>query len=224
MRIGTKRGIMALLPWALAPTQVLAQVNQPPKDPRGVLAAFLEVDSRGERLTASGWDKSFAFFAKPTRRPHDRAVEVIIDQRIDDPLSPRGDGKVEATVFCSALGQLDSLGRFTSVVFPYLVSAVGYRGVMTGPTQMGRVYDLVRSDTHWEFTGPASKQLREVKGAPEWRIDGFVDEPWITVDVAIRYLTKLRDESGSSVIKRNADRSIATLRRLKATPRAQSSK
>jgi len=147
-------------------------------------------------------------------------VEVIIDQRIADPLAPQGDRKVEATVMCSALGQIGSSGRFTFVVLPRLVGPSLYREVMTGPTQMGRGYVLVRSETHWEFAGPGTNQLKEVKGAPAWRIDGFEDEPWITVDVAIRYLTKLRDESGSSVVKRNADRSLGALRRLKVTPRA----
>jgi len=91
-------------------------------------------------------------------------VEVIIDQRIADPLAPQGDRKVEATVMCSALGQIDSSGRFTFVVLRRLVGPSLYREVMTGPTQMGRGYVLVRSETLWEFAGPGTNQLKEVKG------------------------------------------------------------
>jgi hypothetical protein len=37
----------------------------------------------------------------------------------------------------------------------------------------------------------------------------------VTIVTAIRYLTKLRDESSSGAIKRNADKSIVTLRQLR---------
>jgi hypothetical protein len=53
-----------------------------------------------------------------------------------------------------------------------------------------------------------------VKGPPEWRIETFEIEPWVTIEAAIRYLTRLRDESSSGITKRNADESIATFRRL----------
>jgi hypothetical protein len=84
---------------------------------------------------------------------------------------------------------------------------------ISGPAPLGRPYDLVLTDTHWEF-GPQGEGLREVKGSPEWRIETFEFEPWVTVEVAIRYLTRLRDESSSGMMKSNADKSIAILRRL----------
>jgi hypothetical protein len=70
----------------------------------------------------------------------------------------------------------------------------------------------VLADTHWEF-GPGRKELREIKGPPEWRLGHFEPEPWVTVDVAIRYLQKLKAETRSEAIKRNAERSIAILRK-----------
>jgi hypothetical protein len=76
-----------------------------------------------------------------------------------------------------------------------------------------RPYDLVLTATHWEF-GPNLEGPREVKGPPEWRIETFEIEPWVTIEAAIRYLTRLRDESSSGITKRNADESIATFRRL----------
>ena len=83
----------------------------------------------------------------------------------------------------------------------------------TGSVATERVYDLVLTDTHREF-GPRGEGHREVKGLPEWRIETFEFQPWVTIKVAIRYLEQLRDESSSEIIKKNADKSIATLRRL----------
>jgi hypothetical protein len=53
-----------------------------------------------------------------------------------------------------------------------------------------------------------------MKGPPEWRIETFEFEPWVTIEVAIRYLTQLRDGSNGETITRNADKSITILRRL----------
>ena len=82
-----------------------------------------------------------------------------------------------------------------------------------GPAPLLRLYDLVLTDTYWEF-GPTRDGVHEVKGRPQWRIEAFEFEPWVTIQAAIRYLTQLRDESKSEAIKNNAEKSIAVLRRL----------
>ena len=123
--------------------------------------------------------------------------------------------------------QIDPSGRFTSMVAPSLLDPSGHPVKKLeppfghGPAPVVKPYALVFTETHWEF-GPKGEGLHEVKGPPEWRIETFEFEPWITIDVAIRYLTKLRDESKSAAIRANADKSIATLRRLKVNPRVQS--
>jgi hypothetical protein len=77
-----------------------------------------------------------------------------------------------------------------------------------------RVYDLVLTDTHWELERPG-ESLKEMKGTPQWRIETFEIQPWVTIEAAIRYLTRLRDESSSPTIRRNAEKSIAALRGLR---------
>ena len=85
---------------------------------------------------------------------------------------------------------------------------------MRGPAPLARQYELVLTDTYWDL-GPGPGAPSAVVGSPEWRIETFESEPWITIDTAIRYLTGLRAESKSETVKNNAERSIAALRRLR---------
>jgi hypothetical protein len=179
------------------------------------------MDAAGERLTADGWYKASAFFVKPGRPTQRLAFNVEEGERVEDS-NPwyKERNRAEVFVGCWAVGQVDSSGRFTSLVAPSLIGPSGSRSrrpgtpQIHGPAPLERPYDLVLTDTRWEF-GPSLEGPREVKGPPDWRIETFEFEPWVTIEVAIRYLTRLRDESSSEIIKRNADKSIVALRRLR---------
>ena len=199
----------------ISPASISAQSAPSPNE---VLQPFLKMDAKGERLTASGWSGAAKFFVKPARRPQHYVVGVMFGEEIYD---TRIKGhKAEVSVRRSALGQLDSAGRFTSVIVPELVDPPGSPSrqpevpQIRGGSGIDIIYLFILTDTHWEFD-PRGKELREVKGPPEWRLEYFEFEPWVTKDVAIRYLTKLREESSSQVVKGNADKSLAILRRAK---------
>jgi hypothetical protein len=59
--------------------------------------------------------------------------------------------------------------------------------------------------------GPGGRQSEEHS---EWRIEGPMPEPHLTVDAAIRYTTELRKNAANDTIRQNADRTLATLKRL----------
>ncbi len=131
-----------------------------------------------------------------------------------------GDNRVEIESYHDGLGQIDSLGRFTSVIQPSLLDPSGRPVAQSapprvrGPAQLAIIWRLSLTDTYWEF-GPNREGPREVKGPLEWRIEEFPFEPSVTIDAAIRYLTKLRDESASAAVRANAEKSIADLGHLK---------
>lgn len=213
-------GVLVLSFLSVSPTPLWAQGAVSPKPPKEVLQAYRTMDAEGERLTTSGWYRASRFFVKPGRPPQHYVVAVTDGERVTDP-DPwfKGDNRAQISVVCSAIGQIDASGRFTFVVAPDLMDSSG-RPVsqpvtpqINGPAPTVRVYDLVLTDTHWEF-GPGLEGPREVKGAPEWRIETFEFEPWVTIEVAIRYLTRLRDKSSSEIVRKNADKSIAVLRRF----------
>lgn len=197
------------------------QAPASPKSPKEVLQAYRKMDAEGERLTASGWYATARFFVKPGRRPQHYVLAVIESERVTDPdpWFKGGSNRVQLGVACSEVGQIDASGRFTTLVAPSLIGpsgrSLGLPGTpqIHGPAAIVRIYDLVLTNTRWEF-GLRREGLREVKGPPEWRIVTFELEPVVTVKAAVRYLEQLRDESSSEIIKKNADKSIAILRRL----------
>ena len=46
---------------------------------------------------------------------------------------------------------------------------------------------------------------------PVWRIDDTSFEPLITLDTAIRYITRMREKTKDSAVKKNATRSLRIL-------------
>jgi len=217
---GKSRGLMRcwLLLGLISASPMSAQSLSLSESPYGVIQAYRSVDAKGERLTDAGWYGAARFFVKPEHPPQRRVAAVMEGEVIGYEARINGE-HAQVSLRCSAVGQIDPLGRFTSLVAPSLLDLSGRplrrpgTPQIHGPAPIVREYDLVLTDTHWEF-GPSLESLREVKGSPEWRIETFEFEPWITIDVAIRYLTQLRDGPSSALIKRNAETSIAALRRL----------
>lgn len=211
-------------------TSSVAQTSVVSKTPLEVVKAFRKMDSAGERLTSSGWYKASQFFVKSARPTKQLFIYVIAEHEgmyVNTWHKVLNQQRVD--VDFGAVGQIDSSGRFTSVVAPSLIDVLGLPvkkldpPFMYGPIRCFDQYIVVLTDTHWEF-GPNGEGPREAKGAPEWRIEHFPYQPRVTVNTAIRYLVKLRDESSNATIKRNAANSIATLRSLGGKPSGQKTK
>jgi hypothetical protein len=54
-----------------------------------------------------------------------------------------------------------------------------------------------------------------IKQSTEWRIEGLMPQPHLTVDTAIRYVTELRANAKDNTIRKNADRTLYMLKRLR---------
>jgi hypothetical protein len=52
-------------------------------------------------------------------------------------------------------------------------------------------------------------------GGQEWRIEGPVPEPHLTVDAAIRYVNEIRANTKDATIRKNADRTLAALKHIR---------
>lgn len=199
----------------LTPAQSAAE----PESPKAVIEAYQKMDETGERLTDSGWYSSSRYFVHPERPPRRRALNVMLHVQGVTDATVKGKRAI-VQVWCTCAGQIDPSGRFTSVIGPGLLDETGNLRkepppqVAHGPAMCFRRYELVLTDRFWEF-GPNHEGPHEIKGPPQWKVEGFEYEPWVTIDAANRYLARLRDSSKSETIRRNAERSIAELQHLR---------
>jgi hypothetical protein len=74
-------------------------------------------------------------------------------------------------------------------------------------------YSLVFTNRHIDVG--ESGATEETLGTWEWKIEGPQYERWATVGRAIIYVREMRDKANDPAIKRNADKTIAVLERLK---------
>jgi hypothetical protein len=169
----------------------------PTKSPKAVVEEFWKMETQGGRLTTDGWRSADRYFVRPIEPPNERVIGVVDNGfSIEDAYMRSGNAAV-VTINVSGLAwKIDSKMR----IRVFLDQVKGFV-----------IYDLVLTSKHWEFT-PDHRTLREVSGEPEWRIEKDGDI-WLAADTAIRYLSQVRDTATDSVIKKNAEQSLATLRR-----------
>jgi hypothetical protein len=160
-------GACAFLACAIA---ISAQNPTPLKPPTDVLQAYSKMDEQGGRLTPSGWYGASKFFVKPVRPPRQYVLEVIGGEEVDGgfPWPEGASNRFRIHVSADARGQIDGAGRFTSVLDPSLIDPSGslltkpVHPRLRGPLPLVQIYDLVLTDTFWEF-GPNRDGPREVK-------------------------------------------------------------
>jgi hypothetical protein len=149
-----------------------------------VFARFCKLDAQGGQLTDEGWQKIAALFVNPGKPRRDRII--VTDG--GGPLGPTPEGgKIAVGREYIHFGHIDlPQVRFSNGEFP--------------PGTM------IREQGSYVVKVPGPG------GAAEWRIEGPVPEPKITVDAAIRYVTELRANAKDPVIRKNADRTLAALK------------
>ncbi len=158
---------------------------QPPSSARDVLTRFCNLDVQGEQLSPEGWQKVAKLFTMPGAPPRDK-ITVVRDFVVSNPTMDHR--RTQFYVEYIELGRVDaSNGRFS------IIPAVKVRAFFDVITASG---------------GKSDEQ-------GEWRIAGSVPQPRVTVDTAMRYVAQLRENSIDPIVKKNADRTLATLRRYR---------
>jgi len=210
MRKTTPKMKMILIP-SLALALVVAVSAQPPsnrpKSPKDVLLEFVKMELQGNRLTPEGWRKT----AQSLVRPNSTAPDVIdiVSDNFEVHETPATDGRVKLEIYFPYFyGSLDSALRFKAA----LHMAPGNGLIREG---MNAHYALVLADKHWEFESDGRK-TREVIGPLEWRIENTPSFATIGLATAIRYITEIRDKSTDPALKKNADLTLAKLKKLTA--------
>ena len=153
---------------------------------------YATLDFEGAHLTPAGRQAIRDLFASPGPSTPSRVM-------VQQPFSaahhiPTNDGKVWYRIDHQPLGTIDvKQAQFS----PY-------------PPRFNMRFDLLLVKV------PAPKPSGSVgDDATVWRIQGPIPNPNMSVESAIRYVEQLRDDSKDAAIRKNADRTLVTLKRLR---------
>jgi hypothetical protein len=158
--------------------------------------------SEGQLLNLEGWNQVVAhYFTKVSDIPGDSSFSVVSNRYWILDVSKEG-SKIQVSVETVELGRIDSRLRFVAAPKSHSYPQFYLYYLVFGPTPM-RTY------------GPDGKTLIEEKmtGPNRWKIEGSLGYRWTTVNTALRYVTEARDTSRDPAIKKNADQTLAVLRR-----------
>lgn len=175
-----------------------------------VTQQFVTFELRGGRLTAEGWQSAGnRFFLHAEPPPAIRTVEVVSRKHyvtLGSLAPPTGEATV-STAFPKRYGSIDSQLRLK------LAGANARRGV---PVLAGtsRTYKLIYSPRHWELDSEWKAQ--QVMGSlHQARIVDFQKDLLLDLPAAEQYVREIREKTTDPAIRKNADATLATLRRLK---------
>jgi len=158
------------------------------QSPTAVVDQFCRMDADGRHL---GNDKHAieVFFTQPGSRTGE-AIVVIRDFVVSN--AAIADNRATVVVEYTYSGELNS----RTALFTRSMS--GFK-VRTN-------FDLVLTDE--------SPRQTPARHPATWKINGPRPAPHITVDAAIRYITRLRDETADSEVKQNAEKALVELTAL----------
>lgn len=185
---------------ALACVPASAQRPTAPKNsPEQVVDQYFANMKEGSIFTREGWRKTAALFERSSATPLTQVVHVLPNvSKFLQPASglQRRGNRVMVDCGAGELGTVDSLLRFRRA-----------------PDHMLHACPLVLTDTHW-LIGP-DRTTKAINGPLEWRMEGSLTERFATVDATIVYVAQMRDKASDPTIKRNAQRTVAILKRMR---------
>jgi hypothetical protein len=189
--------------------------TNPAASPKDIVEQFLSMAREGTLLTPDGWDRAAALFYRPGPPPS------VLGHTI--PLPPKGEIYVFDDGFGVEREPVKRTATFDAVDFLVWAKPVGRidsKLRYSRPTEAemrsykpAYLFHLVLTNKYWKL-GPDGKLLEETTGPPEWRISPQLSL-WTTVNPAILYVRKMRDKTTDPVIKKNADKTLAILKKLR---------
>jgi hypothetical protein len=174
------------------------QVNQ--KSPSEVAHRFLRLESG---LLPDQWSQLSDFFARVPRPQWDK-VHIVDVVHIG--IDTRGNSS-HVSLSTNSLGDLDSSLRLSDYPPMRLPLGVPSTSACYGDDYFG--FSLLLSGKQRAVTQSGAADQFERPLA--WRIDDSSFEPLITLDTAIRYVSRMREKAEDPSMKKNATRSLRIL-------------
>jgi hypothetical protein len=171
--------------------------------PKEVVQEYWGMAMRGELLTTEGWNRACGYFTKPTPAPTDKVI-AIVSNYYGVNYSSVETASATVDMEFADLGQIDSTLHYSP----------------PAPTRAYKTslrYRLVLVPRRMVWYGPDGKTILREEEIPEskvWQIEGSPGRPWTTVNTAIRYVLEMRDITTNPLIRKNADLTLAKLKKL----------
>ena len=181
---------------------VIEAPNQPPrnlrKTPVEVVKQYIQMDLKGKRLTSNGLNEMGRLLVQ-AGPPGWKNIEVTKEIAAGN-AAIRNGNRAEVSVVSFRWGRLDPQ------------TALFEKDSTSGVKLIGN-YDLALVNEKGELV-PDVSAAGDVNGSLEWRISRPLLVPRISVETAIGYVTKIRDETDDPAIKKTASQTLAKLRNL----------
>jgi len=170
------------------------------KSPLGVARRFVRLESK---LAPDQWGQLADFFAQT---PKAKRNKVYIVDVIGIGIETKGSSS-HVTISTNSLGELDSSLRLSdyppmrlSLNVPSTSACYGDDYFEFNLLLSGKQRVVTQNGAADQFEGPAA-----------WRVDDTSFEPLITLDTAIRYVSRMREKANDPAVKKNATRSLRIL-------------
>jgi hypothetical protein len=186
---------------AMSPAAIAQAPQSSGKPTELVVRQYEQFIAGGEFLTPDGWKKASRIFVRSNPYPNDGEVFLTSKAGLVGETWVRGDrAEVERkwTDFFGSIG-----------------SDLAYKPADPTTSVLPAVYDYSLRFTNQHIDVGEGGSTQEVLGAWEWKIEGPQRERWATVERAIIYVREMRNKSNNAKIKKNANKTIAILERLK---------
>jgi hypothetical protein len=196
-------GLCAMLLALLLPIRV-ANAQTPishGKPTEKVIIEYERLVEKGAFLTPEGWKAAGKLYKQVVAFSPTGEVSLMgTGGAVGEDWMRDGTAEVE-TKWTDYYGAIDSALRYTAPHTEVPVTMIGY------------VFRLIYTNNRIE-TDKHGAVIREVDGPWEWKIEAPQMSRWTTVSRAIEYVTMMRDRTDDPVLKKNAAKTIAALKRL----------
>jgi hypothetical protein len=152
----------------------------------------------GDLLTPTGWKRASQLFEKSNPYPPSGEIYVVSTGGAVGEDWVKGDRAQVETKWDDNYGTIDSALRYKPPS-------------PSGRIAMGQIFPLILTHAQPDGSGNSTPPTEP---AAEWKFEGYLRIRSATIPAAIKYVKQMRDRSTDPAIRKNADRTIAALKRL----------
>ena len=164
-----------------------------------VVVQYENIIANGALLTPEGWKRASKLFAQSNAYPPDGVISLMSTGGSVGEMWLEGNRAEVQTKWTDYMGTIDSGLR-------YKAPASSVMAVF--------VFHLIYTNKHQDIRANGETST-EITGPWEWKIESPQNTRWATADRAVEYVKMMRDKSDDLAVRKNADKTLAALQRMR---------